>query len=226
MHAAAIRILDLPEADQPRLRLLRLGPGSLSEAELLALVIGQGRRGESALGLAGRLLADFGGAGRVGKTSPEELAAYPGIGDAKAAAVSAAFQLARRGALGAAPSSEGSAEDPEPLAEAAIKALDGARREQVIVFVLDAAREVKRIVKVSEGSVGHSIAPTREILNAVLRHGGKAFAVAHNHPSGDPTPSPEDVETTALIAKGAAAVGLEFIDHIVVADGAWESAGP
>jgi DNA repair protein RadC len=224
MHSAAIRILDLPEADQPRLRLWRLGSSSLSEAELLALVIGHGRRGESALGLAGRILADFGGAGRVGETSPEELAAYPGIGEAKAAAVFAAFQLARRGTP--APAGPGPIKGLEQLAQCAMKALAAARREQVIVLVLDEGGKLKQTVKVSEGAVDHSVAPTREILNAVLRRSGKAFAVAHNHPSGDPTPSPEDVETTALIAKGAAAVGLEFIGHIVVAGGSWQSAAP
>ena len=99
--------------------------------------------------------------------------------------------------------------------------MQGARRERVIVLVADAANRLQRTVVVSEGAIDRSLVPVREILNAVLRHDGRAFAIAHNHPSGDATPSDADGRDTADVAAAARAAGLRFLGHVVVTDAGW-----
>jgi DNA repair protein RadC len=100
------------------------------------------------------------------------------------------------------------------------------RRERVVVLICNNANVVFRHVIVSEGSVDASIVSVREILNAVLRHDGRAFAVAHNHPSGDPTPSLDDYRATSDLAQASNVIGLRFLDHVVVAGDRWASARP
>ena len=173
----------------------------------------------SALDLAGELLVDYGSLERLAQARPEELAAKRGIGAAKAAALVAAFHLARRAEAGAPdPVTLRTAED---VAHAAARELQGARRERVIVLVADAANRLQRTVVVSEGAIDRSLVPVREILNAVLRNDGRAFAIAHNHPSGDATPSDADRRATADVAAAARTAGLRFLGHVVVTDGGW-----
>lgn len=215
MLAVSVPLRRLPAHERPRERLLARGPEALSERELLALVIGKGRRGESALDLSTALLADYGGLPGLAGARAEELARRAGIGPAKAAALVAAFRLGR---LAREATSEGpvlrSAEDASRIAMAE---LAHARRERVIVLVCDSANRLRRVVTVSDGSVDRALFPIREILNAVLRHDGRAFVVAHNHPSGDPTPTDDDLKASNQIAEAAKAVGLRFLDHLIVA---------
>jgi DNA repair protein RadC len=219
----SIRVTDLPEDDRPRERLWRKGAAALSDAELLALVLRQGRRGESALELAAGLLADYGGLDRLSTARAEELAARPGVGQAKAAALLAAFQLGRN--LGSSPV-PATVRRPDDLATFALRELAGLRRERVLVLVLDAGNRVQRVVALTDGSVDRSLLPVREVLNAVLRNDGVAFALAHNHPSGDLTPSPQDLRSTEAIALAAPIVGLRFLDHLIVTDSAWLNLSP
>ena len=193
----------MPEHERPRERLLRCGAGALSERELLALVLGSGCPGKSALDLATELLSYFGGMDGLSGARPEELASHAGVGPAKAASLVAALRLGRLGSLASVPRRLGSAGD---VAVAARELLDGQRRERVVVLVCDAANQRRKSVLVSEGAVDWSPLPVREILNAVLRHDGRAFAVAHNHPSGDLEPSDADRSATADLASAAATV--------------------
>jgi DNA repair protein RadC len=219
----SIRIADIPEDDRPRERLWRKGVAALSNAELLALVLRQGRSGESALQLAARLLAEHGGIDRLASAGAEELAAFPGVGPAKAAALVAAFQLSRN--VGGGPLPE-TVRRPDDLAAIARQELAGLRRERVLVLVLDAGNRVQRVVPLTDGSVDRSLLPVREVLNAVLRNDGTAFALAHNHPSGDLTPSPQDLHSTEAVALAAPIVGLRFLDHLIVTDAAWLNLTP
>ncbi len=215
----AVPMAALPEHERPRERLAAQGSGALSDRELLALVLRNGTRGESALDLAGGLLAEYGSLSAIAAALPEELERRPGVGAAKAAGLVAAFQLGRRAAT---PVAIGLVlGTPADVVNAAKSHLDGRRRERVVVLVCDGANRVRQTVVVSEGSIDRSIVPVREILNAVLRHDGKAFAVAHNHPSGDPTPSGADMRATSDLAKAAATVGLRFLDHIITAGELW-----
>ncbi len=216
-----LRIKDVPEHERPRERLLARGVEALSERELLALVLRNGRQGESALDVAAALLAEFGSLEALGCALPEELARRPGVGPAKAAALVAAFRLGRLAASGEPPPVLRSAAD---VAAVAMRELVGARRERVIVLVCDAANRLRRVVPVGEGAVDRSLFPVREILNAVLRHDGRAFAVAHNHPSGDPTPSEADRRGSAELETAARTAGLRVLDHLVIAAPEWRSA--
>lgn len=210
----AITMAAIPEHERPRERLAALGPHALSDRELLALVLRNGTRGESALDLASGLLADFGSLAALATALPEELERRLGVGTAKSAALVAAFQLGRRAAL---PATEGLVlRSVEDVVNAARPELADRRRERVVVLVCDGANRLRQTVVVSEGSMDRSLVPVREILNAVLRFDGKAFAVAHNHPSGDPTPSEADIRATADLARAAEVVGLRFLDHVVV----------
>ena len=211
MHAVPLR-------ERPRERLFARGAASLSERELLAILLGNGTRGASAIDLAGSLLAEYGSLAALASARPEELAARSGIGAAKAASLVAAFELGRR------------ADDhddaivlrrPDDVARAARRELAGLRRERVLVLVCDAAHRLRHMVAVSEGSIDRSLVPVREILNAVLRHDGRAFAIAHNHPSGNPVPSRSDARATAEVRDAATVVGLCFLGHVLVTPAAW-----
>jgi DNA repair protein RadC len=212
----------LPGHDRPRERLLALGSRVLSERELLAILLRAGRKGQNAIELAGELIAEFGGLAELSVARPEELGRLHGIGPVKAATLAAAFRLGQLAAD--APRARERLRGPEDVARVAARELRGARREQVIVLVCDAGNRLLRTVPVGEGAVDRSLFPVREILNAVLRHDGLGFAVAHNHPSGDPTPSRCDTASTADLAAAAKVVGLRLIDHVVVADDQWRRA--
>lgn len=214
----SVRIADLPERDRPRERLWRRGAAALSTPELIALVLRQGHRGQSVLELASALLAEYGSLDRLAAAHPEELAARPGVGPAKAAALLAAFQLARD--LGVREPRD-VIRRPEDLAAIAQRELRGLRHERVLVLTLDAGNRVDRVVCLTDGSVDRSILPVREVLNAVLRNDGVAFALAHNHPSGDLEPSQLDVYATKAMAGAAQVVGLRFLDHLIVSDWGW-----
>ncbi len=206
----------------PRERLERDGVGALSDAELLALILRHGRQGQSAIEVATRTLVAVGGLGLLASIRLEELSAVSGLGLAKSAAVIAAFELGRRSALThAAPRIERT----EDIALIARAHLGGLRRERVIVLVCDAANQLRQTITVSDGAADTALFPIREILNAVLRNDGRAFAVAHNHPSGDVRPSTADKRATRALENAANTVGLRFIDHVVVTNADWRKVG-
>lgn len=214
----------IPAHDRPRERLAAVGTLALTERELLALVLRNGAAGESVLDLAASLLAEFGGLETIASARSEELARRTGIGTAKAASLAAAFELGRRVHRSATTSA--AMRSPEDVARVARAELAGSRRERALVLICDGAHRLRRTVIVAEGSIDRSLLPVREIMNAVLRHDGRGFALAHNHPSGDPTPSDADREATAAVAAAARVVGLRFLGHIVVADGGWREVTP
>jgi DNA repair protein RadC len=215
-------IADLPASERPRERLLRCGVEALSERELLALVLRHGRRGESALDLAGSLLCEYGSLSALAIARSEELAQRSGIGPAKTAALIAAFRLGRVASQSA--NAVVTLRSAADVACVASHELAGLRRERVIVLVCDGANHVRRTVVVTDGAIDRSLFPVRDILNAVLRHDGRAFAVAHNHPSGNPTPSDADRSATLQLMRAANTTGLRFLDHVIVAGKCWRRA--
>ncbi|MEU4598150.1 DNA repair protein RadC [Nocardia sp. NPDC023988] len=219
----SVPIANLPVAQRPRERLLALGPHVLTDAELLALLLGQGTRGQSALELAAHLLAEYGGLAELAAARPEELASQAGIGPAKAAAVIAAFHLGTRSRTSE-PVPRLTA--PDDIARAAAPLFAGARVERLLVLICDTQNRLRHRVFVAEGAIDHVAVPVREILNTVLRHDGRAFAVVHNHPSGDPAPSPDDRRASTLLYQAAATVGLRYLDHVVIAGENWATAAP
>lgn len=186
----------------------------MADRELLAILLGSGTRGMSALDVAASVLMAFGGIGGVAQALPEELTDHPGVGPAKAATLAAAFELGQRAANAVGEGVVLRTEDD--VIHAARSALTGQRRERLLVLVCDAGNRLRRQVVVSEGSVDGAMVPVREILNAVLRHDGRAFALAHNHPNGDPHPSAADNAATEQVRAAATLVGLRFLGHVVV----------
>ncbi len=212
-------IRTLRPSERPRERLFARGADALTEHELIALVLRNGTAGKSALDLAAELIAEYGSVHALASARPEELASRPGVGPAKAAALVAAFQLSRR-SVRSDPVQLRTAEDVATIARGE---LANARRERLVVLVCDAANRVQRVITVSEGALDRAIVPVREILNAVLRHDGRAFAIAHNHPGGTAEPSEPDRRATDLVKAAATTVGLRFLGHVVVTANEWRA---
>jgi DNA repair protein RadC len=207
--------------ESPIDRLYHAGLDSLSAEELVALILQAGKPGQGGLGTARRLAQDFGSIASLARARPEELMALSDLTPEQAAALASSFRLGRLAECGSVPPRLASTAD---VAGIATRELSSATRERVIVLVCDAANHLQRVVQVSEGSLDRAFLPVREILNAVLRHDGRAFAIAHNHPSGNPTPGREDIQATEKLRTAAQVLGLRFLDHVVVAGGAWQSA--
>jgi DNA repair protein RadC len=205
--------------DPPRDRLTHCGVDALGAEELIALVLQNGQRRQAGLEAARRLAQEFGTLSRLSKAEPDELV-FSGITAAQAAALVSSFRLARLAAAEPLPRSLRSSAD---VAAIAMREIGDATRERAVVLVCDPANHLRRVVRVSEGTIDRVLLPVREILHAVLRHDGRAFAVAHNHPSGDPTPSPEDLRASDQLRAAAATVGLRFLEHIVVAGREWRT---
>ena len=217
-----LRVREQPPGDRPRERLVALGPAALSDAEVLALVLGTGGR-DGVMTLAARVLAAVGGPGGLARSSENELAAVKGMGIAKAAEVVAALELGRRAARAMA------GERPQILRPGDAAALLTPRlahlhREESVVLLLDRRHRVLREVSVGIGGVAHAPMEPREVFSAALREPGvAAVLVAHNHPSGEATPSADDLAITRRLARGSDLIGLEFVDHIIVAASGWTS---
>ena len=213
-----MKVLDLPELDRPRERLLSRGAAALSDRELLALVLGSGLPGCDAIELAAVLIGESGGLSSLATADPHALKRLPGIGAGKAARVAAAFELARRAAAaGDRHRIAGSAD----VAAVAAPYLRGLRHERVVVVACDTSGGLLRVASLTDGSADRSLIPVRDVLTAVLAVGGASFAVAHNHPSGSLTPSSSDTEATARLREAASTIGLRFLDHVILTETAW-----
>ncbi|TDB86552.1 DNA repair protein RadC [Actinomadura sp. KC216] len=213
-----MRVTDLPELDRPRERLLKLGPGALSNRELLALILGAGSPGCDAIELAAQMITSQAGLVSLAGADPHALTRLMGIGPAKAARVAAAFELGRRSKQEPAITRiQGSAD----LAAAARPLLSGLRYERVVLVACNPAGKLIRALPLTEGAADHCLVPIKEALTAVLSCGGSQFGIAHNHPSGALDPSPADIQVTSQIKRAAEVVGLRFLDHLIIAGNGW-----
>lgn len=210
---------DLPE--RPRERLLAHGAACLADAELLALLLRTGSRARSALQLATQLL-DPCGLAPLARTEPGELASIPGVGPAKAATVLAACELGRR--MASRPLARGERiGSPEDVHRHFHPRLRDAPTEQFHVVMLDARHRVLRSVLTSQGTLTATLVHPREVFRPALREAAAAIVLVHNHPSGDPAPSPEDREITRRLARAGALIGIPVLDHVIVADRGYAS---
>ncbi len=214
------RITDLPHDQRPRERLRRLGPDALTDHEVLAVLIGSGRPGRSAIEVARELIMQVGGFAGLAVASPEEIERVPGIGPAAAARIVAATELRRRTAL-ARPVMTVSGADG--VAGAVLPHLQDRNRERLVVAVFDRRLRVLDVVTLAEGTTAHAAVPVAQILQAVLGRGGQAFALAHNHPGGSLEPSAVDQAATEQVRAAARACGLRFLDHVIVAGDRWRA---
>jgi DNA repair protein RadC len=213
---------DSPGDERPRERLLRHGPEALSPAELIAVLLGTGTRGVPAVELAQRLLDRWGGLRRLSTRLPREMAGMRGLGEVRAARVAAAFALCRAaGALRLPPGAR--FRSGGDIFRHYHMRLRDLRKEQFWAVLLDGKNRVLREERISEGSLTASLVHPREVFAPAIRESAGALVFVHNHPSGDPTPSVEDVEITRRLCAVADLVGIRVLDHVVVGDGVYVS---
>lgn len=203
--------------DRPREKLERLGPAALGDNELLAVILGSGPRGAGALALANTLLVHADGLAGLTRTSVPELQQVDGIGRARAAQVLAAIELGRRTLL------RGASERPRltsarQIARHLLPQFGASPVEQFGVLMLDTKQHVLRVKIVSIGSLDQTIVHPREVFREAAAASAAAVVLFHNHPSGDPTPSPDDIALTRRLADAGEIMGIEVLDHLILGE--------
>jgi len=203
--------------DGPRERLDALGPGALSDAELLALLLRTGGPGRAALSLASDLLVRHDGVAGLARTGPAELRQTAGVGPAKSASLLAALELGRRLATRRLRTGD-AIRGPADVHRHFHARLRDAPHERFLVLLLDGRHRVLREVTASQGTLTASLVHPREVFRPALREAAAAVILVHNHPSGDPTPSREDREVTERLVQVGEILGVPVLDHVIVAE--------
>ncbi|MCD6288478.1 MAG: DNA repair protein RadC [Candidatus Hydrogenedentes bacterium] len=213
-----LRIREMPHAERPRERLCKRGAAALKTSELMAILFRTGTRDASAEAVAERLLASFGDLRSVARASIEELCECDGIGMVKAIELRAAFELGKR--------LMESTREPRPVircpadvADLVMNDLKLLDQEHFLVLLLDTKNRVVRIEHVFKGSLNASVSHPREAFRAAVTNAAAAVILVHNHPSGDPRPSQDDIATTRRMTEAGETLGIPLLDHIIVGDG-------
>lgn len=212
-----LTIKDLPAEERPRERLMHYGPPSLSNSELLAIILRTGTARQTAVDTAERLLVSFKDLRGLARASLSELSACRGIGPAKAVQIKAAIELGRR-VLAESPVQLPVIKRPDDvfhLVQAAFQDLD---REHFKVIHLNTKNQVLKVETVAIGILSSSPVHPREVFKEAVRMSSAALILAHNHPSGDPTPSREDLQLTTRLANAGEIMGIPVIDHVIFGD--------
>lgn len=215
-------IKDMSEEERPRERLAKLGPQSLSTAELLAILLRVGSVGESAVQVGQRLLQTFSGISGIHRASFEELSNQKGVKLAKAAQIKAAIELGRRLVMES-PEERPIVHNPADAAELVQYEMSALEQEELRVLLLDTRNRVQHIETVYRGSVNSSQVRVAELFKAAIRRNAANLIVIHNHPSGDPTPSPDDVAITRAILQAGELLDIKLLDHIIIGSGRFVS---
>lgn len=221
-----ITMKDLPACERPYEKCLQYGPDSLSDAELLSIIIRTGRKGENSLNLANNILAlNYPGEGILGllHLSLPELMSVKGIGQVKGAQLLCIGELSRRIWKRAAVNDTVCYDHPRAIVNYYIEDMRHMEQEQLKIMLLNTKNMLIKDVLISKGTVNASIATPREILIEALRYHAVKMIMVHNHPSGDPTPSQDDLRLTKRVDEAARLVGIELLDHIVIGDNAYIS---
>ena len=216
------RIADLQESDRPRERLVALGAQALSNAELIAILLRVGVKGESAVDVGQRLLNKFHGINGLHRAPVKELMEQHAMGEAKAAQIKAAIELGRRLILES-PEERPSINSPADAAALVQYEMSALEQEHLRVILLDRRNRVLETVEVYKGSVNSSQVRVGELFKEAVRTNASAIIVVHNHPSGDPTPSPDDVAVTRAIVQAGKLLDVDVLDHMVIGQGKWVS---
>lgn len=212
-----IGIKDMPVSDRPRERLLAEGSEALSNTELLAILIRTGTPTASALNLAAQTLKELGGLRGLVQAGLDELQAIKGLGPAKGAQIKAALELGKRiASLG--PENRTVIRCPEDVKNLVMEEMRYLDREHFRTISLNTKNHVLAVDTVSIGSLNSSIVHPRELFKNPIKRSSAALILVHNHPSGDPTPSKEDIEVTKRLSDAGKLLGIEILDHIIIGD--------
>ena len=206
---------DLPKPERPRERLQKFGAEALSAQELLALVIGRGIPKKSVMNIAQELLTKFGNIKAISQATIEELSQIKGIGLAKAAQIKACFELGRREELE--PELKNfDIKDPETVVKAVRAGIKDKAKEHFKLILLNPRNKIVGISTISIGTLNASLVHPREVFKDAIKHSAASIILAHNHPSGDPDPSEDDLTITKRLTEAGKILGVEVIDHIIV----------
>jgi len=212
---ASFTIHDLPKPERPRERLQKFGPEALSAQELLALVIGRGIPKKSVMSIAQELLMRFGNIKAISQATIEELSQIKGIGLAKAAQIKACFELGKREDLEP-EVKDFDVKNPEGVVKAIRASIKDKAKEHFKLILLNPRNKIIGISTISVGILNASLVHPREVFKDAIMHSAASVVLAHNHPSGDPEPSEDDLKITKKLVESGKILGIEVIDHIVI----------
>jgi DNA repair protein RadC len=208
-------IRDMAVSERPRERLILVGERSLAVSELLAIVIRIGVGGENAIRLAERTLAHFGGLPGIARASIKELTQVKGIGTAKAVQIKASLELGRR-LIATTPQERPTVTSPADAANLLMTEMSLLEQEHLRLVLLDTRNHVLATPTIYVGSLNTSVVRVGELFRAAIKENAAALIVVHNHPSGDPSPSPEDVRVTGQIVSAGKLLDVDVLDHIII----------
>jgi DNA repair protein RadC len=213
---------EMPRDERPRERLQQYGANTLQTAELLAIIFGSGIVGENVVDLSARLLREFGGLSGLLHADVPTLCAERGLGPAKAVQLKAALELGRRLSV-LAPEARPQISSPGDAANLVMLEMAFLSQEQLRVLCLDTKNLVAHQQVIYQGTVNTSVVRAAEVFRPAVTRNTPAIIVLHNHPSGDPTPSPEDVRTTEQLVRAGEVLDIDLLDHIVIGQNRWVS---
>jgi DNA repair protein RadC len=217
-----LTIKELPTDERPRERLVKYGADALSNAELLAIILRVGTQEYSAIGMAEHMLGRFNGLKGIATAGIEDLSTVKGLGTAKAAQIQAMVELGKRLAASVGPSRP-TIRSPQDAADILMPELRDEPQEHFHALFLNTKNEVLRTRTITIGSLDASLITPRELFREAISSNSASVIIAHNHPSGDPTPSKEDVNVSKRLMQAGEMIGIEVLDHIVIGDGRWIS---
>ena len=208
-------IRDMPISERPRERLQRIGPSAVSTAELLAIILRTGSSGENVVRLAERILYHFGDLRKIEQASIPELCQVKGVGPAKAIEIKAAIELGRRAKLAGVPDKP-RITSPADAANLVMSEMGILEQEHLRVMLLDTRNNVLKLATIYIGSLNSAVVRVGEIFRAAIRENAAGIIIIHNHPSGDPAPSKDDIRVTKEIVKAGKILSIQVLDHLVI----------
>jgi len=217
MGAHGHTLRDVPNEERPRERMRRFGAGALSNAELLAILLRTGTVSESAVIVAQRILSECGSLRNLVDMSFDQLIAIRGVGEAKALQIQAGIELGKRLA-GTKHADAPTIRSPQDAADVVMEEMRYLKQEHFACLFLNTKNQVIAVETLSVGSLNASIVHPREVFRAAIRRSSAAIICVHNHPSGDPTPSREDLEVTERLTEAGHIVGIDVLDHLIIGD--------